>query len=452
MMTAAIAASADGVVSGIVPARVPDRSADRQPAGSALLRLAIAAACSIAACPAAFPADLADEANSAFIRDSEVTLHLRSYYLDRRRPAPAAESEAWAGGGWLGYRSGWLADLFRVGVTGYTSQRIWAPPETDGTLLLKPGQESYSVVGEAYAALKLWDQVFTGYRQLVDLPEVNPQDNRMTPNTFQGYTLAGKFGPTSYFAGYLDKMKTRNDDEFRDFATVAGAPAGMSEGMWLGGLTFAPHERLVLRLSSYRVANVLASTYADGEWRMPLAPATELRLGAQYMYQSSTGDNVLTGRSFHVGAGGVKADLQRGAATLTVAYTQTGRGEAYRSPYGTWAGLHLHDRGGLQSRGRDSVADRRRLRFRAATALPGLSAFVNAVFGDRALDPVTRAPLSDKTEYDATLDYRFSGAWPAWLKPLWVRLRAVRVEEKTAGGTGVTNDYRVIVNYERIFK
>ena len=52
----------------------------------------------------------------------------------------------------------------------------------------------------------------------------------------------------------------------------------------------------------------------------------------------STGDNVLTGRSFHVAAGGVKADLQHGAATLTVAYTQTGRGEAYRSPYGTWAG------------------------------------------------------------------------------------------------------------------
>ena len=414
-------------------------------------RATIVAACSIAACPAAFPADLADQANSAFIRDSEVTLHLRSYYLDRRRPAPAAESEAWAGGGWLGYRSGWLADLFRVGVTGYTSQRIWAPPETDGTLLLKPGQESYSVVGEAYAALKLWDQVFTGYRQLVDLPEVNPQDNRMTPNTFQGYTLAGKFGPTSYFAGYLDKMKTRNDDEFRDFATVAGAPAGVSEGMWLGGLTFAPHERLALRLSSYRVANVLASTYVDGEWRTPLAPATELRLGAQYMYQSSTGDNVLTGRSFNVGAGGVKADLQHGAATLTVAYTQTGRGEAYRSPYGTWAGytsmiVEDFNRAGETAWLIGGVYDF------GHHGLPGLSAFVNAVFGDKAIDPVTRAPLSDKTEYDATLDYRFSGAWPAWLKPLWVRLRAVRVEEKTAGGTGVTNDYRVIVNYERIFK
>ena len=84
--------------------------------------------------------------------------------------------------------------------------------------------------------------------------------------------------------------------------------------------------------------------------------------------------------------------------------------------------------------------------------MPGLSTFVNAVFGDKAIDAATRAPASDKTEYDFTLDYRFTGAWPTWLKPLWIRLRAVRVEEKTASFTGVTKDYRAIVNYEKVFK
>ena len=88
----------------------------------------------------------------------------------------------------------------------------------------------------------------------------------------------------------------------------------------------------------------------------------------------------------------------------------------------------------------------------ARYGLPGLSGFVNAVFGDKAIDAATRASLSDKTEYDATLDYRFTVGWPAWLKPLWVRLRAVRVEDRIAGSTSVTNDYRAIVNYEWIFK
>jgi hypothetical protein len=84
--------------------------------------------------------------------------------------------------------------------------------------------------------------------------------------------------------------------------------------------------------------------------------------------------------------------------------------------------------------------------------LPGLSLFVNAVFGGSAIDAATGAPVSDKTEYDGTIDYRFTDkGWPTWARPLWVRARAVRVEEKLAGATSVTNDYRIIVNYEWVF-
>jgi hypothetical protein len=387
----------------------------------------------------------------AFVRDSEITVHLRSYYLDRRRPPGAAESEAWAGGGWLGYQSGWLGNVFRVGVTGYTSQRIWGPPETDGTSLLKPGQESYSVLGQAYASLKLADQVFTAGRQLVDLPEVNPQDNRMTPNTFQGYTAAGKLGGVGYFAGYLDKMKTRNDDKFRDFATVAGAPVGVSEGMWLAGLDFKPHERLVLRLSPYYVPDVLSSIYADAEWRLPLAKDMELRLAAQYMYQSSVGDDRLTGFPFHAQAGGLRADLVFAAFTLTAAYTQAGRSQDYRAPYGTWPGYTSMIVEDFNRAGEKALLVGASYDF-ARHGLPGLSMFGNAVFGGDAVNPVTGAGASDKTEYDGTVDYRFSDkGWPAWLRPLWIRARAVRVEEKL-GATSVTNDYRVIVNYEWVFK
>ncbi len=44
---------------------------------------------------------------------------------------------------------------------GYTSQPLWAPEDRDGTLLLMTGQEGYSVLGQAYAALKFEDQVLT---------------------------------------------------------------------------------------------------------------------------------------------------------------------------------------------------------------------------------------------------------------------------------------------------
>src|SRR6516162_6500870 len=40
-----------------------------------------------------------------FLGDTTLTLHLRTYYLDRTQPN-RTENEAWAGGGWLGYGSG----------------------------------------------------------------------------------------------------------------------------------------------------------------------------------------------------------------------------------------------------------------------------------------------------------------------------------------------------------
>lgn len=395
-------------------------------------------------------AEFGEEMANAFGRESEVTVHFRTYYLDRIKTAPS-DLEAWAGGGWLGYRSGWLADIFRVGLVGYTSQPIYAPDDKDGTLLLKPGQKGYSVLGQAYGQLKLWEQVFTGYRQMVNEPEVNPQDNRMTPNTFQGYTLAGKPGGVSYFAGYLDKMKTRNSDEFRDFANVAGAPAGTSEGMWLGGVGFDVYKDVGLRLSSYHVPNILTSTYADGAWSTALSETLNLRLAGQYMFQSSNGDDLLTGSTFHATSGGVKADLQRGPAIFTVAYTQTGRSAAYRSPYGTWAGYTSmlvldFNRAGEKAWLIGGTYDF------AGWNMPGLALNVNAVFGRDAINSATGAALSDNNEYDFTLDYRFTEkTWPEWLRPLWIRARYARIEEKLAD-TATTNDYRIIVNYEWVFK
>jgi outer membrane porin, OprD family len=392
-----------------------------------------------------------DEVSRALGKDSEVTLHLRSYYFNRDRPAPSGDSEAWALGGWLGYQSGWIADFLRVGAVGYTSQPLYAPDGKDGTLLLAPGQEGYSVLGQAYVALRMQQQVFTAFRQLVNQPEVNPRDIRMTPNTFKGYTLGGNVSGVGYYAGYLDKMKAINSDEFLDMAASAGVSTAGSEAMWLGGVDYKPRETLGLRLSSYYVSNILASTFMDAAWRTPVAKDTELRLNGQYMFQSSNGSNALTGAAFDTYAAGVKADLQAGPATLTFAYTQAGRGQNYQTPYGSWAGYTFMIVEAFNRAGETAWLLGGTYDFKGR--VPGLSLNVAAVFGSDAIVSATGAPASDKTEYDATLDYRFgTDQWPGWLKPLWLRMRFARVEEETAGSTGVTNDFRIIANYEWVFK
>jgi hypothetical protein len=159
----------------------------------------------------------------AFLRDTDVSLYLRSYYLGRENP-DGTENEAWAFGGWAAYRSGWLFDVFQIGATVYGSAPLYAPDDKDGTTLLKSGQEGYGVLGEAFAALRYKDYaVAKGYRKEVTQGYINREDNRMTPNTFEGLTLGGKLGPVDYLAGYLWKMKARNSDDFVFMSEQAGA-------------------------------------------------------------------------------------------------------------------------------------------------------------------------------------------------------------------------------------
>jgi hypothetical protein len=175
-----------------------------------------------------------------FLRDTNLRLQWRSYYFNRENPEDGSENEAWAFGGWISYRSGWLFDVFGLGATFYGSAPLYAPDDRDGTLLLKPGQEGYDVLGEAYAALRYQDNILVrGYRQLVNQPYINPIDNRMTPNTFEGITAGGKVGVVEYFAGYLWKIKPRNEDDFIFMSQQAGA-AGSDDGVILGRVQVTP--------------------------------------------------------------------------------------------------------------------------------------------------------------------------------------------------------------------
>src|SRR5262245_48370854 len=150
-----------------------------------------------------------------FIRDTELILKLRTYYFDSDQPG-GKESEAWAGGGSIWYRSGWAADHFRIGAELFTSQPIYAPADKDGTSLLAPGQEGYTVLGQAYAQLRIiGDNTLTVGRSEYNMPYVNRQFNRMTPNTFQGGSLTGSLGlpeesKVKYLVGYLSDIKPRN--------------------------------------------------------------------------------------------------------------------------------------------------------------------------------------------------------------------------------------------------
>ncbi len=276
-----------------------------------------------------------------FIRDTDLNVQLRTYYffdegLDR------SYKEAWAGGGWLEYKSGWLCDLFAVGATLYTSQPLYAPEDRDGTRLLASGQEGYTVLGQLYGRIKLFDRnEFRFFRQSYDSPYINKNDSRMTPNTFEGYTLHGAFGEGKtgpgfiYAAGYVPKIKERNSDEFIYMSEAAGAKVERGTAAAGGRFTYGPSS---IGAIEYYTPDILNIFYAEAKHVWKVTDDLGFYFGAQFTHQQSLGDNLLTGNSFYGYQVGLLGEVGYRNAILSFAYTKDGDGADLRNPWSSYPG------------------------------------------------------------------------------------------------------------------
>ena len=247
-----------------------------------------------------------------FFRDTQVGLNLRMYYFDRENHVapPKSDNEAWTLGGSLAYQSGWLANIFRLGVEGFGSLKLYGPEDRDGTLLLLPGQESYLALGRAYGELQYAEYTATLYRQYIDTPYVNQQDSRMTPNTFEAYRVTGKYDWVQFAAGYIADIKPRNDNEFISMSEQAGAPAGRERGMITGGARFTPIKALSFGAINYYVPDTWNIFYTEGNYTLPLTDKLGLKLQGQFTEQDSVGGDNLIGSSVPESGGSGIAQLQ----------------------------------------------------------------------------------------------------------------------------------------------
>jgi hypothetical protein len=382
------------------------------------------------------------------LRDIDLKAHFRTYYFNRTRPDDTI-NEALAFGGWLGLTSGWLLDTFAVGATLYGSAPLHAPDDRDGTLLLKPGQEGYYVPGEAWGALRYQEYaLLKGYRQLVDLGYVNPQDNRMTPNTFEAVTVKGKASWVEYTAGYLWAIKRRNADDFVDMSVAAGVK-GQHDGVAIAGVRLTPLTGLRIDVSDAWGDNMFNTLYGEVEYLHPLNDDWKIRIGAQFTDQRAVGAARLQTakeRFWATQVGGARVQVLYRDLTIVGAFSITGAGNTIQSPWGTYPGyLSLIE---LDFNRANEKAVLVGLVYDFSRVLTkGLSANTNVARGWDAIDPKTRNDAPNQTEYDLTVDYRPPWVLPAFLKGLWFRARAAVVDQEDARRTGY--QFRLILNWER---
>jgi hypothetical protein len=381
-----------------------------------------------------------------FFRDTKFDINIRTYYFNREQ-YDNTENEAWALGGSLSYKSGWFLDHFGVGAVLYTSWPLYAPDDKDGTLLLKPGQEDYTVVGQLYGRIRLIEDNFINiYRYEYNTPFINKNDNRMTPNTFEGYTFNGAYGGKDdapgfrYGGGYITKIKERNSDRFVWMSQDAGAD--VKRGVFVGGGNVS-YKGLTFGAIDYYSDDIINIFYTESSYKLHFTDRLGLLLSAQFTDQRSTGDDLLKGFSFKTNQFGIKADTSYGGGILTLAYTTDSQGADLQSPWSGYPGYTSVQVQDFNRAGEDAFMVKASYDF-TRLGLEGVAAYALFVHGWGRVDPATKNSVPDENEFDVDLQWR-----PKWkfLKGLWFRTRYANVHQYERA-ENTLHDFRVIVNYD----
>jgi hypothetical protein len=276
-----------------------------------------------------------------FLRDSKFDFHGRSYYRDvvTNLPDKVDVKEAWAGGGWVSFQTGRILDVVSGGGVFYTSLPLYAPLPYDGTQLLLPGQLGYDVVGQLYGKVHLTEDLeFTAGRYYYDTPYLGPNDTRMTPNTFYGYSLIGSAGSEGsdrpsfrYGAGYIATIKPRNANSFQSMSRAAGANVDNGVGVVGGHLKW---DRLYLGAVEYFCQDTLNIAYAEARYGVTLPLDISAILSVQYADQRSTGASLANGgMSFATSQVASKLDLGTQTGILTLGYSAVNPGFMMQNPW-----------------------------------------------------------------------------------------------------------------------
>ncbi|MFA6583634.1 MAG: OprD family outer membrane porin [Elusimicrobiaceae bacterium] len=271
-----------------------------------------------------------------FIRAGYARGEIRNYYMTRNFYSnPPAIQEAFTLGGQLLYDTPYWNDL-SAGLAFYTSQRLVMCPETrDGTDLLAPGQKSYSVLGQSYLKYRAADTVITVYRQMIDTPFINPNDTKMTPITYEAYTLShGKSEGFSFLVSHVTGYKYKNSTQFVSMSDAAGY-TGTNHPLTLGGVTYNKADSLKIQLWNYYAYDFMNTSYFQLDAYIPKGN-WKFNLGAQALAQVNTGESI-AGDIHASQIGGIAGAYTRGW-TMAVAYTQAANGHDIVNPWGGYPG------------------------------------------------------------------------------------------------------------------
>jgi hypothetical protein len=345
----------------------------------------------------------------AFFSDSLLQFVARSYYMTRDN-FNGTKSQAWTAGGWIAYRSGLIGDLFGVHAAFYTSQKLFGPSDEGGTKLLTPEQDPLNMLGQVYGRINLpGEQEIRGGRQLVDTPLINPQDNRMVPNTFEGATLVtlpDKDRSYDYAVGYLWNIKQRDSNDFISMSDALASGDVVNRGAPFGMVKYRPFAGLSTVFMDYYVQDFVNTGFAQAEYdfRQPKEVPNWV-IGANVIDQRSVGADLLTGSSLQTYQASAKVQMEYFGWTLFAAGSVTGDGSKIYSPFGSKPNYTDMQQLSFDNAGEKAIGGSAAYDF-GKIGVSGVSAGAWYTHGWDAIDPTTNIGIPNRNELDLWIQYR----------------------------------------------
>jgi hypothetical protein len=373
-----------------------------------------------------------------FFADTQLEIHSRTFYK-RNDKTDDTTAEAWAAGGSIAYHSGWLADTFAIELEGFTSQKLIGEKSKDGTLLLDTGQDSYTVLGIANGKLRYKGISVTCCRHYLDLPYMNRQDSRMTPNTFEGVTVAKNEGDLRFSTGYAWKIKLRNSNEFDSFTESRGFDK--DKGLIHGGVVWDPNENFHFGAIAATVPDLLGGLYHELGVGHQVSEDVYLRFDGQFTFQWDPGDDLSGSQIDDSWNLGFRGSASYKGAVFRLGAAFTGTGGSIVSLYGTNPSYVDLMQNTFTRENESAILASLSYDF-ARLGAPGLSAIMNFV---AAFDgkPNTASRSQDAQELNLTIDYKLKGGW---LDSFWLRFKGSWLHEQRTEQNGT--DLRVILRYD----
>jgi len=385
-----------------------------------------------------------------FLADSKILLHSRTYLFDHDRESDVTSGRinndrySVATGGWINFKSGYYNDRLGIGFTQYGSYKLDGGKNEDGALLLRPGQESINVLGEAYIEVLHQYGNFKVYRQKINTPFMNSNDNRMIPQTFEAVKFSSsKDSKTDYILAYADKMKNRNGQSFQNINKVVNN----DEGVWVAGLRhrFIPLFRA--GLISYHAKDYLDIHYAELDGKQVISDQSSLKYALQFIDQKSTGKE--QGGDIDTNAWGLRLTYSLSQWQFFFNFTDVDNNHSILFPWSSYPGYNSVQVNDFNRAGETAIGLGAGYNF-SKLGLKGLTASIKYIDGDTP--DKGRVASSDQTEVNYDLQYVMQkGA----LEGVSVRLRYADVERQSYTSntqsrlTGLDEEqFRVIINYE----